>query len=90
MSTIRPAFAASTGTQLADDLASTRRDALYRALDYLAARGGPALTGDPAELANLQAQREPMRRWWLAAPQADALAQDYPTHCARWSPRFAD
>lgn len=75
---------------LAEDLASPRRDALYRAMDYLAARGGPRIAGDPADLANLQAQREAMRRWWLGAPQAAALAQDYPTHCARWSPRFAD
>lgn len=76
--------------QLAGDLADTRRDALYRALSYLAARGGPPIRGDPADPATLRAQREAMRAWWLASPQAAALAHDYLCHCAQWSPQFKD
>lgn len=82
------ADAALLHSALARDLAGDAHDALYRAASYLAARGGPALQGRPERLADLQAQRGALRSWWLASPQAEALAQDYAAFRQHWSPHF--
>lgn len=73
---------------LARDLAGDAHDPLYRAMRYLVSRGGPPLAGRPDDLAALQAQRGTHRDWWLASPQAEALASDYEAFRLHWSPHF--
>lgn len=77
-------------SRLARDLEGEAHDPLYRAMSYLAAHGGPPITGRPDDVGNLRAQRDGMRAWWQTQPQAAALAQAYTVYCDRWSPHFLD
>jgi hypothetical protein len=75
---------------LAADLAGGSRDGMYRALTYLAARGGPAIDGPADDIAALRLQADRALAWLRAEPQATSPADAYATYRDRWSPVFKD
>lgn len=78
------------GSLLDQDLTGSARDALYRAISYVARRGGPQLAGAADDLANLQAQRAGMLAWLAAQADLAQLVRDYAEYRERWSPVFKD
>ena len=77
-------------SQLQQDLTAGTRDATYRAMSFIARRGGPHIKGVAGNLADLDGQRVDMLAWLKAQPRLPALAADYLCHCEQWSPIFRD
>lgn len=72
------------------DLTEGARDAMYRAMSYVALRGGPPISGPADDLANLRAHRAGMLGWLQAQPDLATLVQEYLEYRERWSPVFKD
>lgn len=77
-------------SRLQQDLSGGGRDTTYRAMSFIARRGGPRLVGAAGDAANLDAQRAGMLSWLQSQPDPAALANDYLRHCEQWSPIFRD
>lgn len=69
---------------------SENRDAMYRAMSYIARSGGPKIAGPVDDRANLKAQRGAMTAWLQAQRDIQRLTQDYEKYRERWSPVFKD
>lgn len=76
-------------SRIVRDLAGDAHDARYRAMSYLAARGGPAIDGRMDDAANLRAQAQRTLAWLQGDAQQEALIASYGTFCDRWSPVFS-
>jgi hypothetical protein len=76
-------------SRLVRDLEGDTHDARYRALSYLAARGGPAIEGRMDDAANLREQAGRVLVWLQADAQQEALVALYGSFCDRWSPVFS-
>ncbi|MBS0445350.1 MAG: hypothetical protein JSR59_05295 [Proteobacteria bacterium] len=74
---------------LVADLRGTSRDGIYRALTYLAGRGGPAV--EAGDLPLLRARADRALAWLRAEPaKAASLADAYEPYRDRWSPVYKD
>lgn len=71
------------------DLMGGAHDALYRAMSFIAHRGGPAIAGPADDQANLAASRGAMLAWLQGQANAD-IARDYERYRRHWSPVFKD
>lgn len=76
------------GSRLYQDLSLDHHDALYRAMTFIARRGGPTLPGDT--MAVLTAHREPAQAWLLAQKEPGEILLAYERFLQRWSPVFVD
>jgi hypothetical protein len=76
------------GSRLYQDLYLDHRDAMYRAMVFIAKQGGPALPGDAKEV--LIAHRETARDWLLAQREQGDLLAAYARFLRLWSPVFPD
>ena len=75
-------------SRLYQDVNIDHRDAMYRAMTFIARRGGPLLPGDAKEV--LIAHRERARNWLLAQEEPGDLLTAYECFLERWSPVFLD
>jgi len=73
---------------LYQDLHRDHRDAMYRAMAFIAGQGGPPPPGDAKEI--LVAHRERAREWLLAQADPVDLNARYERFRIGWSPVFAD
>lgn len=76
------------GSRLARDLHLDHRDALYRALTFLARHGGPPVAGDT--LAELAAQRQKALDWLNGRDDGASLVAAYEAFTRNWSPVFLE
>lgn len=70
------------------DLHLDHRDAMYRAMTFIARQGGPLVPGDAKE--TLAAHREQARDWLLAQEDPGDLLVAYERFVQSWSPVFSD
>lgn len=77
-------------TALQNDLNSDSPDAAYRAMSFIARRGGPQIAGPADDVANLMAHRADMRAWLQSRPELTTLENDYLEYREHWSPLFQD
>ena len=82
------ADAAVRESRLYRDVHLDHRDAMYRAMTFIARRGGPSLPGDSKQA--LIAHRERARDWLLAEEEPSDLVAGYEHFLERWSPVFRD
>ena len=75
-------------SRLYQDLHLDHRDAMYRAMTFIARRGGPCPPGDSKEA--LIGHRGPARDWLLAQEEPSDLLAAYERLLERWSPVFPD
>lgn len=75
-------------SRLYRDLHLDHRDAMYRAMTFIARNGGPPVPGDAKEA--LAAHRERARDWLLAREAPGDLLADYESFVQTWSPVFPD
>ena len=75
-------------SRLYQDIYLDHRDAMYRAMTFIARRGGPRLPGDAKKV--LFAHRERARDWLLAQEEPGDLLTAYERFLERWGPVFQD
>lgn len=75
-------------SRLYQDVHLDHRDAMYRAMTFIARQGGPPLPGDTKEV--LAAHREHARDWLLAQEDPGDLLSSYERFVQIWSPVFLD
>lgn len=75
-------------SRLYRDLHLDHRDAMYRAMTFIARHGGPPVPGDEKE--TLAAYREQARDWLLAQEDPGNLLAAYERFVQTWSPVFPD
>lgn len=75
-------------SRLYQDLDLDHHDAMYRAMTFIARRGGPRPPGDTREA--LAAHRALARDWLLAQEEPGDLLADYDRFVQLWSPVFPD
>lgn len=75
-------------SRLYQDLSLNHRDAMYRAMTFIARRGGPSLPGDAKDV--LTAHRERARDWLLAQEEPNDLFAAYERFLQSWNPVFLD
>jgi hypothetical protein len=73
-------------SRLYQDLYLNHRDAMYRAMTFIARRGGPPLPGDAKEV--LTAHRERARDWLLAQEELTYFLAAYERFLQSWNPVF--
>ena len=73
---------------LYQDLDLDHRDSMYRAMTFIAQRGGPPPAGNTKEA--LIAHREQARDWLLAQKEPGDLLAAYERFRRVWSPVFLD
>lgn len=76
------------GSRLYKDLHLDHRDAMYRAMVFIARQGGPPLSGDAREA--LVAHRGRARDWLSAQGNHRDLFADYERFLQAWNPIFRD
>ncbi|MCI0535976.1 MAG: hypothetical protein L0Z50_12190 [Verrucomicrobiales bacterium] len=75
-------------SRLYQDLDLDHRDAMYRAMTFVARHGGPPLPGDTKEL--LQAHRDEAKNWLLAQERVGVLLAAYEHFVQHWDPVFLE
>jgi hypothetical protein len=75
-------------SQLYQDLDLNHRDAMYRAMTFIARRGGPPPPGDKKDV--LTAHRARARAWLLAQEEPGDLLAIYESFRRSWNPVFLD
>jgi hypothetical protein len=75
-------------SRLYQDLYLNHRDAMYRAITFIANNGGPGYSGDTK--AELIAHRDQAHAWLIAQENLDELFAAYASFVARWSPVFPE
>ena len=75
-------------SRLYQDVHLDHRDAMYRAMTFIARQSGPPLPGDAKEV--LAAHREQARNWLLAHEDPGDLLSSYERFVQIWSPVFLD
>lgn len=75
-------------SRLRRDLYLDHRDAMYRAMTFIARRGGPHLPGQTKE--DLVTHRQEACDWLLAQEDPGELLDEYDHFWQSWSPIFPD
>lgn len=75
--------------RLQHDLAQGGRDAVYRAMSFVAREEGPAFPTVPHQGGDT-ALRQDMLDWLVTHPAAVDIAASYERFCRDWSPVFQD
>ena len=83
-----PTDSALRQSRLYQDVHLDHRDAMYRAMTFIARRGGPHPPGDSK--AALIRHRAPAMDWLLAQGEPGDLLAAYERFLERWSPVFPD
>ncbi len=75
-------------SRLYQDLWLDHRDAMYRAMTFIAQRGGPATEDNTKQ--SLIMHRSKALNWLLAQKDLDCLLAAYEDYLRLWSPVFID
>ncbi|MGH7230237.1 MAG: hypothetical protein ACREJU_02630 [Nitrospiraceae bacterium] len=79
-----------SSSSLYRDLMAEAHDSMYRAMTYLAQRGGPSIVGSAEDPACLRTNQPAMVGWLSDHPDKQTLIDGYALYRKQWSPIFRD